>query len=278
MAVVVGVLLVSLLWSFIYPSNHRNWTADQVRIPVASFDGEIVCIQNLRHATYRSSEDYDVRWYAQCYDLKTIQRVDFVVSTFTSWRGIGHTFLTFGFADGEYVTISVEIRKEQEESFSPLKGLFKQYEIMYVIADERDLIGLRANMWKDPVYLFPIRVTKDHVRTMFVGMLQRANRLVKQPEFYNTLTNSCISNIVRHMEDVSQQDLPFDLRVYLPGYADKLALERGLIDFDGSLTEARQRFLINGRSAFTNDGRAWSRQIRKVEALLEERTGREKSK
>lgn len=263
---VCGVLLTSLAWTFVEPSNERNWTADQAMMPFASFEADVVCIDHVRHATYRSTDDYDVRWYTKRYDLNAIRTVDFLVEPFASWRGPAHTLLTFGFSDGEHVAISAEIRKEQGETFSPLKGLFKQYEIMYTIGDERDLIGLRANVRRNPVYLFPIRATKKQVLALFVSMLQRVNQLREQPEFYNTLTNTCITNIVRHLEEVSHQNVPpFDLRVLFPGYADKLAIELDLINFNGSLNEARERFRINNRSGFIDDGREWSRQIRQVQ-------------
>jgi len=261
-AIVAGVLSIGLIWSLQRPSNDRPWMADQARMPLASFDGDAVTIENLRHATYRSTEDYDVRWYRRQYDLNAIERVDFVVEPFASWRGPAHTFLTFGFADGEYVAISVEIRKEQGESFSPLKGLFKQYEIMYVVGDERDLIGLRVNYRKNLVYVYPVKATKAQVRKLFAAMLERANQLARQPEFYNTLTNTCTTNIVWHFEDLTGENLPIDLRVLLPGYSDALAFEFGLVDFQGSIEEARRRFRISRCVPQGADGRAWSRQIR----------------
>ena len=260
-----GVLLISLAWTFVRPSNERNWTRDQTRMPFANFEADVVDIQHVRYATYRNTDDYDVRWSTKRYDLNAIRTVDFLVEPFAAWRGPAHTLLTFGFSDGEHVAISVEIRKEQGETFSPLKGLFKQYEIMYVIGDEQDLIGLRANVRRNPVYLFPIRATKEQVRALFVSMLQRANQLRKQPQFYNTLANNCITNIIRHLEEVSRQSVSFDLRVLFPGYADELAVELDLINFSGSLDEARERFRINDRSGFIDDGREWSRQIRQVQ-------------
>jgi len=264
-AVAAGGLAVLLFWSLQRPSNRRDWMPDQERMPAVRFDGETVAIDNVRHATYRSNLDFDVRWDRRHYDLEAIRTVDFLVVPFASWRGPAHTFLTFGFDDGRYVAISAEVRKEQGESYSPLAGLFRQYEIIYIVGDEQDLIHLRANVRKHPVYLFPIKARPQQVRAMFVSMLQRAERLRQQPEFYNTLANSCNTNIVRHFEEVTGRNLPLDVRILLPGYADELADELGLIDYEGTLEEARQHFRINGRSAPLPDGRAWSRQIREVQ-------------
>lgn len=260
-----GILLIGVFWTSNRPATHRAWTTDQERMPVVSFDENEVTLENIRHATYRTTDDYDLRWITKTYDLDQITRMDFMIETLTSW-GVAHTLMTFGFADGEYVAISVEVRKEVGESFSPLKGLFKQYELMYVIADERDVIGLRANVRKDPVYLYPVKATPEQVRAMFVSMVKRAHQLGERPEFYNTLNSTCTTNIVRHMEALTQEDLPFDTRVLLPGYSDELAFELDLIDTELSLEDARARFLINDRSAFgTADSRAWSEQIRQID-------------
>ena len=140
---------------------------------------------------------------------------------------------------------------------------------MYVIGEERDLIGLRSYVRKEPVYLFPIKAKQEHVRALFEAMLLRANRLSGEPEFYNTLVNSCNTNIVRHLEELSQQNLPFHLGKILPGYADELAFELGLIDSGDSLEEARQRFRIKPHIVPTADGRAWSQQIRGANVSLE---------
>jgi hypothetical protein len=260
--VVAAALLIALVWAFREPSNTRDWSPDQARLPQITFDGDLVHVRNLRNATYRTADDYDVNWYDRTFDLRRLARVDFMVETFQSWRGPAHTLVTFGFDDGEHVVVSVEIRKERGETFSPLAGLFRQYELMYAIGDERDFLGLRANVRHDPVFLYPIRARRDQVRAMFEAMLRRAQQLARQPEFYNTLTNTCTTNIVGHLDELAYQDIGIDARVLLPGYADRLAFQLDLIDFDGTLEEARARFHINSRSAWGPDAKQWSRQIR----------------
>lgn len=261
--IAAGVVVVWLLWLSLCPSNKRDWTPDQIRMPTVTFEENAVLIENVRNATYRSTNDYDIAWCTRRYDLDSIRSVEYVVEHFASWPGPAHTFLTFGFADGQYIAISIEIRKERGESFSWLAGLFRQYEIMYVVGEERDLIGLRVNVRRDPVYLFPIKAKKEHIRALFVTMLQRVNKLREEPEFYNTLTNNCTTNIVRHLEQVSQRDVPFDVRVVLPGYSDELAADLGLINYEGTLDDARRRFLINAPVDAANDGANWSQRIRK---------------
>lgn len=270
-AIAVSIAAVALWYGLaVRPLPDRDWTPDQERAPRVHFgdDGRRVEVENVRFATYRTTEDYDVAWETRTYDLDRIRTVDFLVEPFEEWRGPAHTLLTFGFEGGEHVAISAEIRKEKGESFSPLRGLLRHYEIFYVVGDERDLIGLRANVRKDPVYLFPMRATPEQVRKLFVSMLHRADRLGRRPEFYNTLTTTCTTSIVRHVNELRDEPIRWwDPRVLFPGYSDDLAYELGLIDFDGSLEEARRRFLINGRSAFGADGKAWSRQIRTLPSV-----------
>ena len=260
--VATGSLAIWLGWFCQRPSNERPWEPDQERMPRVTFRGDSITVRNLRHASYRTADDYDVEWLDRSYDLSTLRTVEFVVEPFADWRGPAHTFLTFGFSDGRYVAISIEIRKERGESFSPLAGIFRQYEIAYVVGDERDLIGLRVDVRRNPVYLFPIRASGEQIRNLFVAMLGRANRLAEQPEFYNTLTNSCTSNIIGHMEQLTGEALPPDWRKLLPGYTDEFALELGLIDSDGDLEEIRDRFLVPATRTPAKDGRDWSRRIR----------------
>lgn len=257
-----GIVLVGLLWAFNQPSNERDWVPDQARIPTARFEGSIVTIRNVRHATYRTTNDFDVVWHERQYDLDAISTVDFVVEPFRLWGGLAHTFLTFGFKDGRHVAISVEIRREQGESFGFLKGIFRNFEIAYVIADERDLIGLRANVRKSAVYVYPGRVTHEQARALFMDMLGHANRLAEKPVFYHSITDNCTTRVMDHVNMFRTDKIGFGWRTLLPGYTDALAWDLALIDFDGTFDEARQRFRINTRSAFGADEKGWSKQIR----------------
>jgi hypothetical protein len=175
---------------------------------------------------------------------------------------VAHTFLTFGFADGAHVALSVEIRKEKGERYGPVKGLFKQYELMYVIADERDLIGLRANHRKDDVYLIPGRTTPEKRRELFLDMLGRAAGLARRPEFYNTLTSTCTTNLVAHINRISPRGVPFSLKTLLPEHVDRLAYDLRLIDTDLPYEKIRERYRINEAAGRYRDRADFSRGIR----------------
>jgi hypothetical protein len=251
------------------PSNERDWNPDQARLPLATVDGERVRIDNVRNNFYRSTHDFDVRWETRNYDLAGLDSVWFIVEPFGDWRGPAHTFLSFGFAGGEHVAISVEIRKERGESFSPLRGLMREYELMYVVGDERDLIGLRANHRRDAVYLYPVRTSAEGRRRLFLDMLTRANALAVAPEFYNTLTSTCTSNIVDHIDAIVPGRIGFSPRTLLPAHADDLAHDLGLIDTALPRERYREAHRINAAAAVHADMPDFSTAIR---AILPPRT------
>jgi hypothetical protein len=177
-------------------------------------------------------------------------------------KGPAHTFVTFGFDDGQYLGVSVEIRKEVGESFSPWRGVARGYELTYVVGDERDLIGLRANFRHDSVYLYRTTATPAKAREMFVSMLRRANKLAAEPEFYNTLTSTCTTNIVRHVNEIAPKRVPFSFKTLLPAYADELAYKVGLLDTTVPFDSLRARAKINARAAAAADSPDFSRLIR----------------
>jgi len=254
-----GYLLLVLL---VHPSNQRDWSPDQQRLATAEFDGDSVLVRNVRNAHYRSTTDYDVHWEDRRYDLSQIDSVWYVVEPFASWRGPAHTFLSFGFRNGDYVAISVEIRKERGESFSPVWGLLRRYELTYIVGDERDLIGLRANHRHDDVYLYPMRATPEAARALFVAMLERANALAAEPEFYNTLTSTCTSNIVDHVNTIAVEPIGFSFRTLFPAYSDDLAYDLGLIDTNLPRYQYRAAYRINELAAEHADSADFSKAIR----------------
>lgn len=260
------VLSIALAWLamvlLIRPSNDRNWAADQTVLPWAEFAGTNVTVHGIRNFTYTSETQYQPAWYDRTFDLRDLNSAWFIVEPFGAFEGAAHTFVSFGFGNGEFLAMSVEIRKEKGETFSPLKGLLRQYEIMYVAGDERDLVKLRSNFRNDQVYVYPVRTTPDRMRQMFVEMLTRANSLRMRPEFYNTLTNTCTTNLMRHVNAIAPKRIPLRREVLLPGYADRLAYELGLIDTDLSFENARKRFHINEKARRFAEDPEFSRKIR----------------
>lgn len=263
---VLGVaLLVFAVWfSLQRPSNTRDWTPDNARAATAEFRGDSVFVHDLRDARYRSTTDFDVRWEERAYDLRELERAWFLVEPFGGdWRGPAHTLVSFQFAGGKFLAISAEIRKEKGESFSPWKGLLRQYEMTYVVADENDVVKLRTNYRRDPVYLYPIRTDRAKLRAVLRDMLGRANQLAAHPEFYNTLTNTCTSSLVAHVNRISPHRVPrLSWKVLFPGYSDELAYQLGLIDTDLPFEQARERYHVNAAALRWADAPDFSLRIR----------------
>ena len=261
LSAIVGIVFLFIMLSSRHPSNERDWSVDQAILPTADIGEDSVTIHNIRNFTYTSASDYTPAYYDKTFSLKTLESVWYVVEPF-SRRGLAHTFLSFGFKDGSYVSISVEIRKEKGESFSPWKGLLRNYELMYVVADERDVIKLRSNFRKDQVYLYPIKTDDGRKRALFLDMLIRANKLAREPEFYNTLRNTCTTNIARHVNVIRPNRIPFSLAIIFPDYSDHLAYDLGLIDTDLSWEDVRDHFNINSQAERFADDPEFSRRIR----------------
>jgi len=256
------ILLLAMWWVSIRPSNDRDWTADQTILSSAFFEGKKVTVRNIRNFSYVTKSDYTPAYYDKTFDLDTVKRVWYIVEPFSGFPGAAHTFLSFEFNDDEFLAISVEIRKEKGESFSPFKGLLKSYELMYVAGDERDLIMLRSNYRKDEVFVYPMKASQEGVRALLVDMLERMNTLADRPEFYNSITNTCTTNIASHVNAISPGKVPFSLKILLPADSDELAYDLGLIDTELSFEDARKRFRINERAEKYADDPDFSVKIR----------------
>lgn len=261
-------LTVALLLPFVAvrilraPSNERQWVAAQRVLPRVRVQGDLAELRNVRAFVWRSENDFDVRYVNRTVDLRKLDSVWYAVSRFGSMPGLAHSFLSFGFGD-EYVSISVESRREEGESYSPLLGLFRQYELAYVIGEERDILGLRTNVWKEGVSLYPIRAGRDGMRRTFLAMTARAEHLAVEPEFYNTVTNSCISNIVEHVNAIRSRRIGAGMTTLLPGFSDRLAWEQGLIATDLPFDRIRQAYRVDDVARAYGLGPEFSRAIRR---------------
>ena len=186
------------------PSNFRDWTPDQAVLPTAEIHGNRVTIRNVRNCQYFAADTYLVDYYDKSFDLAAVRSVDFLMVPFESMPAIAHTLLSFEIAkpDGksDYLAVSVEVRKEKHETYNPVKGSARQYELMYVVADERDVIRQRTNYRRENVYLYRTTATPETAKLLLSDVLGRVNELAKKPEFYDTLTNNCTTNIVRHID------------------------------------------------------------------------------
>jgi len=226
-----------------------------------NLNGEIT-IKNIRNINYHTTSDYDLAYYDRTINIDDLESVWYLVEPFGRF-GAAHTLVSFGLSDGTYISISVEIRKEKGEDFSVIQGLLRKYEILYVIADESDVIKLRTNYRKDVVRLYPIKTEKEIIQSVFLSMLERADELTRVPELYNTAVNNCTTNIVKHARKFSYKDIPwYDLRYFMPENSDEVAYELGMIDTELSLKDARIKFDITEKAQNCSENEDFSTCIR----------------
>jgi len=259
-AALLPVVAVAVWWASIPPSNTRDWSPDVARTARAAFHGSTVTIQNVRNFKYRSEFDYDQHWETRTYKLDRIRGVDLFLS-FLGPTQIAHTITSWEFDEGQHLAISIETRKEKGESYSALRGFFRQYELYYVVADERDLVGLRANYRGEQVYLYRIRVPASQARALLVDYLNEVNRLADHPRWYNALTQNCTTTIRGHAQNAGAGGR-LDWRLLANGHLDQLLYERGQIDTDLPFADLRARSNITERAKAAGDSPDFSARIR----------------
>lgn len=247
---VLAVVVVGTAATFraIGPRTDLHYVPEQALMPEVRFDGGRVHVANVRSFTYDGDSVAERRYTDRVYDLDAVTRVWFGLSPFASWRGPAHAFLSFEFADARFLAISVEARKEVGETYSPARGLVRRFELMLVIGDEADVIGLRTQVYDDPVYLYPARATPRQARELLETLLRRADGLRTEPEFYHTLWNNCATNLADAINDVTPDRVRWNRGLVLPGYSDTWAARIGLLDIDGALEQVREDYRINDRA------------------------------
>jgi hypothetical protein len=245
------------------PSNDRDWSPDQAVLAYAEFQGDLVTVHNIRNSEYRTVDDYTVRHYDKTFDLRKLKSVDFIIVPFADTPSIAHVMLSFGFDDKDYLVSSIEIRKERGEAYSAMKGFFNQYELMYVLADERDVLWKNSIGWLCEVYIYRTKATPVQARELFVDVMRRVNKLADAPEFYNTLTNNCTTNVRQHINHLVPGKVPYDYRVLLPGYSDRLAYDLGLIDTNLSFEQEKARAKVNYQAYLYREDADFSQKIRR---------------
>lgn len=251
-------------WLGIEPSNERDWQVDVAVLPYATIEDDLITVHNIRNFDYRSETDYTPAYYDKRFDLNKLDAVDVVASY---WMGpaIAHVFLSFSFADSGHIAISIETRKEKGEDYSSIKGFFRQYELIYIVADERDVIRLRTNYRQNPpedVYIYRVSGSLEEGRRLFLEYMKKVNRLKTQPEFYNTLTTNCTTNIWLNSR-VNPAHLPFSWKILASGYVPELLHEHGRLD-NGNLpfSEIQKMAHINARAQAADDAVDFSHRIR----------------
>ncbi len=223
-------------------------------------DGDRVRFTGVRDFDYRSRNDFTVRYEEREVQLSHLKAIDFYVSYFMEGP-VGHTFLSFMFDNVPPLTISIETRPEIGEGFAPIASMFKQFELIYVVGTERDLVGVRTNHRNEPTYLYRLNSSAGDARRLLLVYLERINQLADHPEFYHLLTNSCTINIVRYANAAGRGGR-LDIRHLLNGLIDSYLYQSGRINTDVSFDELRQRSLINLAAQAADGAPDFSERIR----------------
>jgi hypothetical protein len=233
MGIIMALVFVAMVVAYVAskrPTHDREWRVDLKQLPQVERHGDEITVHNLRNTRYGSpNTPYSMSYTTRTFDLKDVSSVWFVQETFGMWRAVAHTFLSFEFADGRCVAVSLEARIPANESYSLFRGVLNSYELMVILGDEQDLIGRRAKYQAHDVYLYPLTLSQPHVQRLLGLLLQEANDVIERPRFYNTLYRSCTSHLFRFINRVSPGAVPLRLGTIVPGYSDRLLLTQGLI-------------------------------------------------
>ena len=231
--------LVLAWWLSLAPRNDRDWLPDVSQLPSMRVEGERLIVSDLRNFEYRSETEFTPRWEERSFDLARVTGLDLVVCDWGA-TGIVHTILSWEFADGEHLAVSIETRKERGEGYSALKGFFRQFELYYVVGDERDLLGVRAGVRGEALRLYRLDLPPDEARELLLVYAGRINRLIDEPAWYNAINANCTTSIRLHAQELGLEN-PWNWRILVNGRGEELLYMRGAVNTSLPFDELRAR-------------------------------------
>ena len=246
-------------WLSLRPQAQRDWIAGLEVLPRAEIVGDTLTIREFRTFRYTASGETVPRYEVRTFDLARLTSLDYCLS---HWAGplMAHTLVSFGFDDGRFLTVSVEARRSRRQSYSPLWGMFRSYELIFVLGDENDIVRLRTNVRRERVYLYRVRMPLERVRQLLVDFLDRVESLADRPEWYNSVTSNCTTNLFYHRHN----RVPLWVRpaVFLNGFSAYAMYRYGLLDDALPFKELQGRSEIRERALAAGDAEDFSRRIR----------------
>jgi hypothetical protein len=258
-ALLFGIVLA--WWSTLSPTNNSDWQPDVAKKAWADVKGDEVTFHNVRNCDYRTETDYTPHWETRTVHISQITGIDIAINYWGSpW--IAHPIVSFQFADAPPLCFSIEIRKKLGQTYSTIAGLYRQFELIYIVADERDVIRLRTNYRKEDVYLYHTTISPERARERFFEYINSINALRNKPRWYNAITTNCTTSI--RTQHPPKERVPWDWRILLNGKGDELMYERHAIVTGGlPFAELKTRSLIDTRARAANDSPDFSQLIRK---------------
>src|SRR6266542_4353169 len=257
-ALIVGVVLA--WWLTLSPTNDSDWQPDVAKEAWADIQGDEVMLHNVRNCDYRTETDYTPHWETRTVRISQITGIDLAINYWGSpW--IAHPIVSFQFADAPPLCFSIETRKKLGQTYSTIGGLYRQYALIYLVADERDVIRLRTNYRHEDIYLYHLTVAPDRARERFLEYVRSLNALRAQPRWYNAITTNCTTSI--RTQHPPKERVPWDWRILLNGKGDELMYERHFIVTGGlPFAELKAQSLIVDRARAANDSLDFSKLIR----------------
>ena len=255
------LVLVLMWWFSQQPRQDRLWQADVAELAWAQRQGDEITLHNVRNFDYHTETDYTPHWETRTVRLSQLTGADIFINYWGSpW--MAHPIVSFQFADAPPVCFSIETRKEVGESYSALGGIYRQYELIYTMADERDVVRLRTNFRKgEDAYLYRTTIKPERARERFMEYLTTINELREHPRWYNAITTNCTTAI--RSQHPSSERLPWDWRLLVNGKGDEMLYERGGIATDGlAFPELKAQALINETARQANEAADFSKRIR----------------
>jgi len=249
-------------FGFIHPDPNQEWSPEQALVPHVEIHGSKVRVDNLRSFKWHTATDFTPEFKSRTFDLDKIQSMYYIVVPLRGVDLVAHVFVSFGFSDGQHVAVSVEGRRIVGRPYRVIASMFRQYQLIYIIGDEQDVIGKRGAVWKDAVRFYPARTTPDRIRALFVDMMERAHSLEANPEFYHLLFNNCMNNVTHHLRRLGGRTLPSEWRLLLTGQSDRIAYDYGFIDTELPFEKAREAFRIDAWTKEVERDENFSRRLR----------------
>lgn len=220
-------LSIAAYYKFELASNEGDWNINWAVTPSVIFKGDQVNIKNIRDFQYRSETDFTPRYYDKTFNLNDLNSLYYVLSYWDENKAVAHSILSFGFKGGSYLCVSVETRLKRNQPQTAIGGLYNQYGLLYILADERDVLRLRTNFRKEEVYMYQVNADKAMIRDIFIAIMNRVDKLSTEPQFYNTVKHNCLTSLLADLRNARGENIEFDYRHIFNGYSDELFYEKG---------------------------------------------------
>ena len=246
-------------WNSQRPIGDRDWAVGMAVLPRVEIDGDRICIRDFRNFDYDGAGNPLPRYEDRTFDLSKLESVDYFLCRL-SGPLVAHTLVSFGFQDGQFLAVSVEARRDRGQAYSPFRGLFHAYELMFVLGDERDIIRVRTNVYKESVKMYRVHLAPMYMRQLLLDYVEQANLLLDRREWYNSLLSNCTTNLFYHRN--RQVQGWFKLGVFVNGLSARTLFHLGLLGKGSSFRELVARSEIRELGLEADNASDFSQRIR----------------